>query len=380
MKTEAQEGSSEDRRLRLPAEWEPHRATWLSWPHEAETWPGIWDRVPDVWAEMIRTLRRHESVCVLVPDDSLARRIPKSFDLGEGHDVEFFSIPTNDAWIRDYGPLVCIDESCPTGARGRRVAVSFRFDSWGEKYPSELDDAAGREVADWMDVLSRDAGEPGVPRREIDRVLEGGSIDVDGAGRLLTTDACLLGAGRHPDLDRARGETMLRESLGIGEVIWLGDGIIGDDTDGHVDDMTRFVATNTVVTAIESDESDANFRALRENRERLESYRDARGSKLEILEIPMPRPVLHGDLRCPASHANFYIGNGSVLVPTFGGRSDDVALEIIAHVFHDREVVGIDCTDVVLGLGALHCVTMQEPADGPPASPNDGGGPEEPEP
>ena len=261
--------------------------------------------------------------------------------------LEILRVPTNDAWVRDYGPLVAF------GAGGKREAIVWRFDSWGGKYPPW--DADERAAA----ALARAAGLEVV---ETGIVLEGGSIDVDGCGTLLTTESCLLRASRNPDLDRDAIEAALERYLGAGRVLWLGDGIEGDDTDGHIDDLTRFVRPGTVVTAIETEPNDANYRALRENRDRLQGMTAADGARLEVVELPMPEPVRAGGMRCPASYANFYVGNRLVLVPTYGSSRDAVALEILADLFPGREVVGIDCRDVVLGLGALHCVLLPLPA------------------
>ena len=337
--------------MRLPAEWEPHRATWLAWPHNGDTWPGVLAEIPEIWARMIRVLRRHEPLRVLVGDGSTAREIRAAFDLGDGEELEFLVVRTNDAWIRDYGPLF-LDEG----------VVVTTFDSWGGKYPPwDDDDAAGSWIAEHA----------GVAVRKTDLVLEAGAIDVNGQGSLLTTGSCVLDSVRNPNIDRPTIEAFFSSELGAGNIIWLESGLTGDDTDGHVDNLARFVDAHTVVAPLGTDGDDPDSGLLRANIELLGSACDQDGKPLRVVELPVPDPVRHGKLRCPASYANFYVGNGSVLVPTYRCAQDRLALEILADLFDDREVFGIDCTNVVLGLGGLHCVTLQEPWQAP-------GGPDRP--
>jgi agmatine deiminase len=335
-------------RFLQPAEWEKHEAVWLSWPHKKESWPGIFDRIPRVWADMIRALRGSEEVRLLVSDAASEEAVRAEL-AGDLAGVRFHRVPTNDAWIRDYGPIFVRD-----AARGNALALtSWGFNSWGEKYgPWDLDDAVPGKVSEILRL----------PVHETGMILEGGSIDVDGEGTLLTTESCLLHPNRNPSLDRGAIEERLKTWLGASKVIWLGDGILGDDTDGHVDDLTRFVGPARVVTAVEDDASDPNHTPLRENLERLQSATDVRGRRLEVLELPMPRAVHHEGHRCPASYMNFLIANTVVVVPVFRCDRDDRALGILREAFPGRRVVGVDCRDMVWGLGAVHCVTQQQPA------------------
>ncbi len=337
----------------MPAEWERHEATWLSWPHKRESWPGIFERIPRVWVAMIRALRESEEVRVLCRDAAVEEEVRLALG-GDLSGLGLFRIPTNDAWIRDYGPIfVRRADAGPDAVRGSELALtSWGFNSWGGKYgPWDFDDAVPGKIGAIL----------GLPVHETGMILEGGSIDTDGEGTILTTESCLLNPNRNPSLDRREIERRLETWLGARKVLWLGDGISGDDTDGHVDDLTRFVAPGKVVTAVESDERDANCRPLRENRERLRGMTDAAGRRLDVIDLPMPPPVFHDGHRCPASYANFLVANGAVVVPTFRSERDARALGILAELFPDREVAGVDCFDMVWGLGAVHCVTQQQP-------------------
>ena len=334
--------------FRMPAEWEPHAATWLSWPHNVETWPGKFEPVPAAFAEMVAALQEHEEVRILVGDDELeatARAALRARGC-DGPSVRFFRIPTNDAWIRDHGPIFLIDD------HGAVAMTDWRYNAWGGKYPSyDLDDRVPERM---NQTLQLRRFEPGI-------VLEGGSIDVNGRGTLLTTEACLLNPNRNPTLSRQEIERYLVDFLGVRNVVWLGDGIAGDDTDGHVDDLTRFVGPATVVTAVEEDPADENYRALQDNRQRLRTARDERGQPLEVVELPTPPPIHYDDRRLPASYANFYVGNGSVLVPVFDDPRDEIACSVLARLFPRRRVAPIPATDLVWGLGACHCLTQQQP-------------------
>lgn len=344
---------------RMPAEWEPHRRVWLAWPHKEESWPGIFHRIPPVWAVLVRALRESEEVGILSRDEAMDAEI-RGLLGGDLSGVRIERVPTDDAWIRDHGPIwvrraggESLHPEAHPEARGDLVLTNWGFNSWGGKYgPWDLDDAVPRRLGRIL----------GLPVVEAGMVLEGGSIDVDGEGTLLATESCLLNPNRNPSLDRGAIEARLREFLGARKVLWLGDGIAGDDTDGHVDDLTRFVAPGRVVTAVADDPGDENHRPLRENVERLRGMSDARGRRLEVIEMPMPPPVFHQGQRCPASYANFFIGNSVVAVPSFGGPEDETVRGILGEAFPGRRVVGIDCRDVVWGLGAIHCVTQQEPA------------------
>ncbi len=336
---------------RMPAEWEPHRGTWLSWPHKAASWPGKFGPVPGIFALMVRHLADREEVHINVagPDmETEVRRLLADEGAGSGN-VFFHYYPTNDAWCRDHGPIF-IQRS--RDGRRHEAILDWEYNSWGDKYPPyDLDNV----------IPSRIGRELGVPVFCPGIVMEGGSIDVNGQGALLTTEACLLNPNRNPDLDRATIEEYLRNYLGIRKILWLGDGIAGDDTDGHVDDLTRFVNPTTVVTVVEDDPADENYEPLQENLERLHGMTDQDGQPLKVVPLPMPRPLYHDGHRLPASYANFYIANGLVLLPTYDPERDPEAQAILQGLFPDREVVGIDCTDLVWGLGAFHCVTQQWP-------------------
>lgn len=358
---------------RMPAEWEPHAATWLAWPHEAKDWPGKFSTVPWVFAEIARKLAPGERVRLIVEGRAMKKQAEAAL-VSAGVDVEqvdFLLAPTDRSWTRDFVPSFVVSSSgqrprkaAALGARKRDglAAVKFRFNGWA-RYPNHrADEAAGQCVAKWLNVP---AFEPSVrvgnrPRRV---VLEGGAIDVDGQGTLLTTEECLLDGrqARNPELGRAGSEQMLSAELGIDKVLWLERGIAGDDTGGHVDDFARFVAPATVVLAKEARNRDPNHRVLEAARERLEGARDARGRKIALVRLPMPSPVAFDGQRLPASYANFYIGNESVLVPTFNDPEDRVALGVLSELFPSRKVVGIHALDLVLGLGTIHCSTQQEP-------------------
>ena len=346
-----------------PAEWAPHAATWLSWPHNPETWPGRLDAVERAFVEMVAALAPHERVEICVRDEAEAARVTALLDERDGAvaaQARCHVIPTDDAWARDHGPLFV--------ARADGLAVvDFDFDAWGGKYPPWSRDA---------EVARRVAEALGLPCYRPGLVLEPGSIDGDGAGTVLTTEACLLhpnrGGGRARDRDAL--ERALGDHLCADRVVWLGDGIEGDDTDGHVDDVTRFVARNRIVTAVEPDPADRNHAPLADNLARLHALRRDAWPQLEIVELPMPgRLEADGD-RLPASHANFYIANGVVLMPAFGGASDAHAAAVLGECMPGREIVPIDARDLVVGLGAVHCLTQQQPATPGPA-----GGPRGPE-
>jgi len=338
----------------MPPEWAPHRGTWLSWPHKEASWPGKFGPVPPIFATMVRYLADHEEVHINVAGPDMEQEVRRLL-ADEGADagnVFFHHNPTNDAWCRDHGPIFLQRD----GGRGREQAVvDWTFNAWGDKYPPyDLDDV----------IPTRIAEEYGLPVFHPGIVLEGGSIEVNGQGTLLTTEACLLNPNRNPTLDRDAIEGYLRAYLGVRHILWLGNGIAGDDTDGHVDDLTRFVDERTVVTVVEDDPADENYEPLRENLERLRGMRDQDGRPLRVVTLPMPRALYHEGQRLPASYANFYIANGVVLLPTYDRGRDDEARRSLQELFPTREVIGIDCTDLVWGLGAFHCVSQQWPAVG----------------
>jgi agmatine deiminase len=338
--------------FRWPAEWERHAATWLSWPHKRASWPGKFEPIPAIFVEVVRALAGGEEVSINARAGADAARIREEL-AASGVPLErvrLIPIPTDDAWCRDHGPTFVVRDA----AAGRELAlVDWKYNAWGGKYPPfELDDRVPARIAELLDV----------PRFEPGIVMEGGALDTDGLGTVLTTEACLLNPNRNPHLSRREIEQALADYLGARRVLWLGDGIDGDDTDGHVDDLARFVAPATVVAVVEEDPADVNFRPLRDNLARLASMRDAEGRKLEVVPLPMPPPAYHEGQRLPASYANFYVANDVVLVPTYAAEADGRALATLARLFPGRRVVGIDCRDLVWGLGALHCITQQQPA------------------
>lgn len=332
---------------RMPPEWAPHEGTWLSWPHNLETWPASLEQTETALTTAVIALAAGEVVHINALDAGHRAAILERFTgrVPPGRVVAHV-IPTDDAWCRDHGAIFVIDE------QDKRVALNFRFNAWGGKYPFARDDVVPARMAELL----------GVPTVAVDIVLEGGSIDVNGAGTVLTTEQCLLNPNRNPTLRRADIEAALCRYLGVVQVLWLGDGIVGDDTDGHVDDLTRFVAEAAVVTMVEQNRNDANYAPLADNLARLRQMRLADGRGLTIIELPMPEPVLGARGRLPASYANFYIGNTVVLLPVFDCPQDARAIDIIARCFPQRRVVPIDCRDVVEGLGTLHCLTQQIPA------------------
>jgi agmatine deiminase len=338
---------------RWPAEWEPHAATWLSWPHKEASWPGKFAVVPPIFVEMVRALVAGERVEILAggavrADD--VRALLRAADVPLAR-VGLHDVATDDAWIRDHGPIFLRARDAQAAAP--LLATDWGFNAWGGKYPPwDRDDVVPQHVARLL----------GVPCVAPGMILEGGSIEGDGDGTLLTTEACLMNVNRNPELDRVAIEQRLRDYLGVEKVLWLGDGIVGDDTDGHVDDLTRFVKPGVVVTAVEEDPRDENYALLQDNLARLRSMRDARDRRLEIVELPMPPAVVHEDQRLPASYANFYVGNAAVLLPVFGGRNDARVLDVMRGLFPGRRVVAIPANDLVWGLGAFHCLTQQQPA------------------
>ncbi len=347
---------------RMPAEWEPHEATWLAWPHERTDWPGKFAPIPWVYADIVRHLARVERVRILVQDraeERAARRILKQSG-AELSAVEFFIAPTNRGWTRDFGAIfVKKCDAVGVASKPRRDRHEWRFNAWAKYDDWRKDNAAMSRI---LPKLKLPVREPQYLGRAV--VLEGGSIDVNGLGTLLTTEECLLSEVqvRNPGFERADWEAVFREYLGATNVLWLGRGIAGDDTHGHVDDLARFVNPTTVVTVVEPDRADANYQPLQENLARLRETKDQAGRPLRVETLPMPQPVYFDGQRLPASYANFYIANKLVLVPTFSDPNDRVALNILAALFPGREVIGIAARDLVLGLGTLHCMTQQQPA------------------
>jgi agmatine deiminase len=334
---------------RMPAEWEPHAATWIAWPHQRDDWPGKFEPIPWVYVEIVRCLHRSERVRIVAREEeqsqARAMLLRAGIDLTQ---IEFYSFATDRVWMRDSGGIFVKD------GQGKRAILDWHFNAWAKYDNWQADDRLPEQMAG---ALTLPRWQPSKNGQRV--VLEGGSIDVNGTGVLLTTEECLLSSvqARNPHLTRADMEAVFRDCLGVTRVIWLGRGIAGDDTHGHVDDLARFVDVRTIVIVVEEDRGDDNYEPLRENLERLNQMKD-----LRVVPLPMPRPVVFDGQRLPASYANFYIANRCVLVPTFNDPNDRVALTRLAELFPDREVIGIHAVDLVWGLGTLHCLTQQEPA------------------
>lgn len=334
----------------MPAEWEPQAAIWLSWPHRRATWPGQFRPVPSAYAAFVAAISRFEPVNINCAKALQARARAHCVRAGADMDrVTFHDHPTNDAWCRDHGPIFVKNRRT-----GEVAACDWEFNAWGEKYPRfDLDNQIPARIARKLKLR----------RFPNDMVLEGGSIDVNGQGLLLTTEQCLLNPNRNPERSKSDIEASLRDYLGVNQVYWLGEGIVGDDTDGHVDDLSRFFGAEAIVTAVERRRSDPNYRALAANRERLAGFRTPTGKRFRIVELPMPAPVVFRSRRVPASYANFLILNGAVLVPNFRQpRRDAEANSILRDCFPGREVVPVDCHFLIPGLGTLHCLSQQQPA------------------
>jgi agmatine deiminase len=334
----------------MPAEWEPHEATWISWPHrDGISFPGSYDKILPVLAKMVDALADSEPVCINVLDageENEVRGILAKYFARTAH-VRFFHIPTNEPWCRDHGPVFLTRAQEP-----KLAVVDWDYNAWGWKYPPfDLDDEVPVHVANQLKV----------PLFQPGMVLEGGSIDVNGSGTLLTTKSCLLNPNRNPDMTKAEIEGKLTAYLGVKKILWLGDGIEGDDTDGHVDDLTRFVNRTTVVTVIEEDQDDPNYEPLQSNLAKLREMNIEDETPLEVHLLPMPSKIVREGQRLPASYANFYIANKVVLLPTFGDTCDAWAVSVLHTVFPDRKIVPIDCRQLIWGLGAFHCLTQQQP-------------------
>jgi agmatine deiminase len=337
---------------RMPAEWEPHAATWLTWPRpHGISFPDKYDTVPPVYAQLIREISEVEEVNINVWDAEMeqwVRELLTKLDTPLAN-VRFHYFPAYEPWCRDHGPIFVARES---GGRRERAIVDWGYNAWGNKYPPfDLDDAVPQHVAKLRNLP---LFSPGI-------VMEGGSIEVNGRGSLLTTEACLLNPNRNPHLTKPRIEGYLRDYLGVTNILWLGDGIVGDDTDGHIDDLSRFVNATTIVTAVEEDPKDENYSVLQENLKRLRTLRDQNNHRFRVVPLPMPGHIEHEGQRLPASYANFYIVNKKVLVPTYRHANDTRAVDILQREFPDRRVVGIDSTELIWGLGSFHCITQQEP-------------------
>ena len=334
----------------FPAEFAPHEATWLSWPHKEASWPGKIDTIYPNYSLFIKYLSQSEKVRINVADEAM-----KNFAMGHlvkaGVDlrqVEFFFHPTNDAWCRDHGPAFLINPKSDI----KKVIVDWGYNAWGNKYPPyDLDDVIPTLIGEKFNIP---VYHPGI-------VMEGGSVEFNGNGTVMTSTACLLNKNRNPHLNQAQIEQFLFDYYGMEQVLWVDEGIVGDDTDGHIDDTVRFVNEDTVITVVEENKQDENYVLLQTNLQQLKEMRLLNGKQLNIIELPMPDLLIYEDQRLPASYANFYISNKYVIVPTFRSTKDDRALGIISQSFRDREVIGIDSTDIIWGLGSFHCLSQQEP-------------------
>jgi agmatine deiminase len=334
----------------FPAEFAPHCATWLSWPHKEASWPGKIDTIFPYYAQFVKELTKGEKVCINVCDEAM-----KNFALQTLQKagvnlscVEFFLHPTNDAWCRDHGPAFLINPN----AEQKKIIVDWNYNAWGNKYPPyDLDDVIPTLIAKHYDIP---VYYPGI-------IMEGGSVDFNGAETLITSTACLLNENRNPHLNQSQIEEYLINYYGVEQVLWIDEGIVGDDTDGHIDDTVRFVNEDTVIAVVEENKNDENHKLLEKNLKQLKQMRLLNGKQLNIVELPMPDELIYEDQRLPCSYANFYIANHIVIVPTFRCKKDERALQIIQSCFPSREVVGIDSTEIIWGLGSFHCLSQQEP-------------------
>lgn len=336
---------------RFPAEWEKHAATWLSWPHNEETWPEKrLNLVLPGYLQFIKEISKGELVRINIADHKMmdqAKRWLEEYEIPTDN-VQFFIHPTNDSWCRDHGPAFLINDQ----AEHRKIIVNWEYNAWGGKYPPfHLDNEIPIEIGKALEIPVYSTG----------IIMEGGSVEFNGKGAVITTESCLLNRNRNPHLSKKEIEEYLVEYYGVDEIIWLRDGIAGDDTDGHIDDLTRFVNDDTVITIYENDKADDNYDILKENIRQLNRTRLLNGKQLNVVEIPMPQPVYSEGLRLPASYANFYISNNSVIIPTFNCEYDQTALETIGLFFKDRNIVGIDSREIIWGLGSFHCLSQQEP-------------------
>lgn len=334
-----------------PAEFAKHSATWLSWPHKEASWPGKIESIYPVYAEFVKLVAEGEKVNINVADEAMKRRAMGHLQKAGADlsNIEFLFHPTNDAWCRDHGPAFLVNPK----ASEKKVIVDWGYNAWGGKYPPfELDDVIPTLIGKHLDLPVYN---PGI-------VMEGGSVDFNGKGTVLTTTSCLLNPNRNPRLTQSGIEQYLMDYYGVSNILWLGDGIVGDDTDGHIDDLTRFVNEDTVVTVVEEDWNDDNYKPLQENLRTLKTMRLESGKQINIVELPMPSAVWYEGQRLPASYANFYISNNYIVTPVFRDRNDDKALDILQECFPTRKVVGLDSTDIIWGLGAFHCLSHEEPA------------------
>jgi agmatine deiminase len=334
----------------FPAEFSHHDATWLSWPHKEASWPGKIETIFPIYSNFIKHVSEGEKVNINVVDEVVKKKAIGHLH-GVGADlknIQLFIHPTNDAWCRDHGPAFVINPK-----EKKKMIVDWGYNAWGGKYPPfDLDDNIPTLIAKHYNLPVH---YPGI-------VMEGGAVDFNGKGTVLTTTSCLLNENRNPHLNQKQIEEYLHNYYGVENILWLGDGIVGDDTDGHIDDLTRFVNHDTVVTVVEADKKDENYKTLQENLKALNKLRLESGKQMNIVELPMPSAIVYEDMRLPASYANFYISNKYVVVPTFRDKNDEKALTILEQCFTDRKVIGLDSWDIIWGLGSFHCLSQQEPA------------------
>lgn len=336
---------------RFPAEFEPHLATWLSWPHKEASWPGKLDSIFSAYSQFVKYISLSEKVRINVANDAMKLFASRHLESAgvDLQQVTFYNHPTNDAWCRDHGPAFLVNPQ----AENKKVIVDWNYNAWGGKYPPfDMDDVIPTLIGEHFNIP---VYHPGI-------VMEGGSVEFNGKGTLLTSTCCLLNENRNPHLNQAQIEQYLCDYYGVAQILWVNDGIVGDDTDGHIDDTIRFVNEDTVLTVVETNQQDDNYSLLQTNLKQLKEMRLLNGKQLNIIELPMPDAVVFDNQRLPASYANFYISNQHVIVPTYRCAKDDVALQIIQSCFSTREVVGIDSTDIIWGLGSFHCLSQQEPA------------------
>ncbi|MBS1559437.1 MAG: agmatine deiminase family protein [Bacteroidetes bacterium] len=334
----------------FPAEFSRHDATWLSWPHKEASWPGKIESIFPIYAQFVKHVAEGEKVCINVADEAMKQKATDHLQKAGAdlNHIYFFFHPTNDAWCRDHGPAFLINPK-----EKKKMVVKWNYNAWGGKYPPfDLDNQIPISIANQYRLP---IAKPGI-------VMEGGSVEFNGKGTVLTTTSCLLNPNRNPHLTQSQIEKLLIDYYGVENVLWLGDGIVGDDTDGHIDDITRFVDAETVVTVVEHTKADANYNPLKENVTLLQKMKLENGRAVKIIELPMPSPVVYEDQRLPASYANFYIANKYVVTPVFNCPNDDKALDLLQGCFPDRKVIGLDSTDIIWGLGSFHCLSQQEPA------------------
>jgi agmatine deiminase len=333
----------------FPAEWEKHNSTWLSYPHNETSWPGKIQTIFPFYHSFIKEISKGEQVNINVLDDRMKYHIADELEkIGVNmSQIRFHQHPTNDAWCRDHGPAILVNPK----ADPKRMIVNWNYNAWGNKYPHDLDDEIPVKIANYLNLSYVS---PGI-------VMEGGSVDFNGAGSLITTTACLLHENRNPGISQDQIEKVLINYYGVEQVLWLGQGIEGDDTNGHIDDLTRFVSADTVISMVEPDKKDENHAILKENLSQLTKMRLINGKQINIVEIPMPEAMYYENQRLPVSYANFYACNAAIIVPVFGCKQDQLAIDLLTQCFKDRPVIGIDSVEIIWGLGSWHCLSQQEP-------------------